>query len=116
MEEKLQLTDQQFARLREIGMEMQFRLKHQFDQWGTGLPFVSIISNKYHDAKRMGITVTKLAQILEEQGFIKVINTITGSRFVFSGDCDLTPNEMLSSILEQQIHKQVLKGKINERK
>lgn len=89
-----------------IGKEIQKRLDKHFKQWGAGLPFKAIISNQAYRAKVLGMGVGELADRLEDEGFIKVLNTPNGARFIFSGDCPMTLDQMQDWLQEQEIKKE----------
>lgn len=112
--ERKTMTKEQKERVERIGIEMQESLDQQFDQWGMGLPFKAVLSNKYHDAKKLEMTVTQLGNLLEKLGYIQVMRTMSGARYVFSTNSKLTPNEMLNSIYEQEKNRKLLKEKMNE--
>lgn len=85
---------------------LKYRLKAQFKQWGGGLQFRAVMASKSVAAKKVGLTLDALTQILEDEGHIKVFNTPNGARYVFSGDCPLTDEEMQAWLQEQEIEKQ----------
>ncbi len=116
MEEKLEIPAEHAEKIHKIGREIRARLDSQYDQWGCGLPYSTIMSPKGHEAKRMGLSVNDLSNFLLQEGYIKIMNALTGGRYVFSGNCDLQPGEMLNSVIEQEINKKIMKRKINERK
>ncbi len=108
------MTPEQREKLARIGQEIYTQLKKQFQDWGMGLPFKLVLSSRNYDAKRLGLTVSQLGMALEHLGFIRIISTMAGARHVFTHDCPLNANEMLSAIMEQDENRKLLKRKLED--
>ena len=93
-------------KLSEIGEEIKIRLTNHFKQWEAGLPFKLIMSAQSHKAKQLGLDVGALANELENQGFIKILNSPSGARFVFAGDCPLSLEEMKEWLQTEEMSKE----------
>ncbi len=89
-----------------IGRGVKTRLKDHFKQWNGGLPYKTVISAETYRARRIGMEVGELASELETAGYIKIFNTPSGARYVFSGDCPLTIEEMQNWLQEQEVYKE----------
>lgn len=99
-------TETNIVTIEQIGKEIQSRLNKHFEQWAGALQFRFVMSNQAYRAKALKIDVGTLANELEEMGFIKVLNTPSGQRFVFSGNCPWGMEEMQNWLQEQEIHKE----------
>lgn len=92
--------------LDEIGRETQLRLSKHFEQWKAGLQFRFVLSSQAYRAKALGMDVGTMSSELETRGYIKVLNTPSGQRFVFAGDCDWSLEEMQNWLQEQELFKE----------
>lgn len=92
-----------------LGTDTQTRLNKQFEQWGGGLMYRIAITSLSYDAKRIGLTLSQLATRLEDEGYIKIFNTPTGARWVFSGDCPMSHEEMQTWLQEQEMTNQTIR-------
>lgn len=92
--------------LDEIGETVQRDLDAQFDEWGNALEFRFVMSSQSYRAKQIGMDVGKLSHELEKAGYIKIVRTPKGQKFVFSGKCPLTKEEMQNWLQEQEIMKE----------
>jgi len=90
-----------------VGRAFKARLDSHFAQWTGGLPFKVIMSNYSYKAKALGMDVGELAQELEAKGFIKIINSPSGARYLFSGDCPLTETELMDWLSTQEQAKEL---------
>jgi len=93
----------------QVGKSLQYRLNRHYEQWQAGLPFKTALSDQSYKAKAIGLTVADLAQELEEAGFIKVYNIPSGARFVFSGDCPASLDEIQEFLHSQEAAKEANK-------
>lgn len=87
--------------LTRLGTGIKAQLDSHFKQWNAGLPFKTIISKHSVKAKSMSLSVDELAMELEANGYIKVLSTPTGRRYVFSGTVPLEPDE-LNDLIQMQ--------------
>jgi len=92
--------------LDEIGKETQLRLSKHFEQWKAGLQFRFVLSSQAYRAKALGMDVGAMSSELETLGYIKVLNTPSGQRFVFAGDCEWSNEEMQNWLQEQEMLKE----------
>ena len=106
MKETIELTQKEKKELIEqIGEGLQHDLDRHFKQWEGGLPFKAFLSQKWHQAAKVGLNVSNLANTLEKMGYIKILSTPKGKRFIFSGSCKWTLNEIQEWIqLQESIH------------
>ncbi len=88
--------------LARLGVGIKAQLDSHFTQWNAGLPFKTIISKHSVKARSMSLTVDELAIALEKEGFIKVLSTPSGKRYVFSGSVPLEPNQLNDLIQAQE--------------
>lgn len=113
----LQEADEVKLELVKIGMDINKRLNKHFEQWGGGLQYKLILPHYASRAKRLGLSVTELSDALEEIGAIKVLNSPNGKRFIFSGDCQATPEEMNDWLQTQEmVREQNQEAKKQQRK
>lgn len=91
--------------INKIGLEVKRRLDQHFKQWGGGLSFRTVMSNNSYKARNLGLEVGELAQLLEDKGYIKVINTPSGARFLFSSECPLSNDELADWLMTQELQK-----------
>lgn len=86
------------------GKSLQALLDSHFKQWQTGLPFKTVLSPYSTRAKTLGFGgVSELAQELEKQGFIKVLSSPSGKRFVFSTKCSMSKDEIHDWLQTQEL-------------
>lgn len=95
--------------INKIGNEINLRLANHFKQWGAGLQFRFIMSSQAYRAKNLGMDVGTLSNKLESMGYIKIMNTPSGQRFVFAGNCPWTTEEMMNWLQEQEMLKETQK-------
>lgn len=96
-------------KVEQIGRDIRARLNTHFKQWNGGLPYRAIMSSQTYRAKAVGMLLGELSDTLEDQGFIKVVSTPSGARFVFAGDCGLTEDQMRDWLQEQEMVKEASK-------
>lgn len=89
-----------------IGKSLHSDLSEQFKEWQNGLEYRFVISSQAYRAKALGMDVTELALKLQEMGYIKILRTPKGKKFVFAGDCPWSREEMQSWLQEQEILKE----------
>jgi NAD-dependent DNA ligase len=89
-----------------IGKNIHTELSEQFKDWQNGLEYRFVLSSQAYRAKALGMDVTELAQRLQEMGYIKILRTPKGKKFVFAGDCPWSREEMQSWLQEQEILKE----------
>lgn len=92
--------------LNQIGDGLSSQLDKHFKQWGGGLPFKTILSQKAHKAKMIGLDVAQLADALEELKYIRISSTPTGKRYIFSGKCKLTDQQIQDWVQEHEMNLQ----------
>jgi hypothetical protein len=96
----MKLTAEQKEKLDTAGKTIQYQLDNFFKQWGQPMKFRDAISNKLYYANKAKVSLDEFSQYLEEHNFISIIYSQSGARFVFSSNCGLTPDEMMSIIVE----------------
>lgn len=102
---KMEKQENKFT-IDDIGREINQRLSSHFNQWRAGLQFRFVMSSQAYRAKALGMDVGSMAHKLEESGYIKILNTPNGQRFVFAGDCPMTIEEMQNWLQEQEMIKE----------
>jgi hypothetical protein len=85
-----------------IGEDIKIHLNLQFKQWGTGLPFKTVFTKYSLKAKKLGYEVSMLSHVLQELGYIEIISTPSGKRWIFSKDSKLTPEAMSEIVLSEE--------------
>ncbi len=106
--EKQEIDTQQIE-FNRIGTGLRIQLNKHFEQWSAGLPYKTIMSPLSSKARLFSISLDELSEFLENNNFIKVRRTPQGKRFVFSGDCPLTNEELNNWVQDQEIQKEAEK-------
>jgi hypothetical protein len=88
--------------INKIGEDIKVHLNLQFKQWGTGLPFKTVFTKYSTKAKKLGYEVSMLSHVLQEMGYIEVISTPSGKRWIFSKDSKLDQERMLELVLSEE--------------
>lgn len=88
--------------IKKIGEDIKIHLNLQYKQWGTGLPFKIVFTKYSAKAKKLGYELSMLSHILQEMGYIELISTPSGKRWVFSKDSKLTLDEMSEKVLSEE--------------
>ncbi len=92
-----------------IGSGLLKKLNKHYEQWECGLPYKTVLSPFSPKAKSMGLALDDLSEKLEDEKYIKVFSTPNGKRFVFSGDCPLSNEEIRNWIQDQEVQKETEK-------
>lgn len=92
-----------------VGKDIQRRLNGYFKQYGSGLEFRTVMSSQSYRAKALGMDVGELSDKLEAGGYIKVLWAPGGQRFVFSGTCPLSEEQMQEWLHDQEIMRETQK-------
>ncbi len=76
------------------------KVKNQIDQyneqWNSGIAYRAFFARFANDIKRTGIAQSDFVLKLGIDGIIKIVYTPGGLRYVFSGSCSLSPDELSS--------------------
>ena len=87
-------TEEQQKELDTLGRGIKIYLDAQFSQWGTGLPFKVVFPKYGVKIKSLGLGMEEFVDELRKAGYVKLVQSPTGKRMFFSGDCPLTESEM----------------------
>jgi hypothetical protein len=85
-----------------IGRAIKSRLDMHNSQWQGGLLYKIILSPLATRVRKIGMDTTELATELQKRGYLRVIGTPDGSRYVFSGTSEMTPDEMLEWVIQRE--------------
>lgn len=102
----MNFTEQQEKEIHIVGKDIIIRLNTHHKQWLTGLPFSVVISKYGKLARKLEIGIDTLVQILIDEKYLKVLSTPNGLRMAFSGDCELTQDEMEESLRDYMFQKE----------
>lgn len=92
--------------LEKIGQSLNRELTKHFEEWQSGLEYRFVVSAQGYRAKALGMDTGEMADILETEGYIKVVRTPNGKKYVFAGDCPWSLEEMRNWLQEQEILKE----------
>lgn len=87
-----------------VGRNIQTQLESHFKQWQAGLPFRVVMSPYSARAKNLGFGgASEFSLELQELGYIKLFSSPAGRRFIFSGKCTLTDEEIVEWLQDQEM-------------
>lgn len=92
--------------IEKIGESLNRELNKHFDEWKAALEYRFVISSQGHRAKALGMDTGELADQLETLGYIKILRTPRGQKFVFAGDCPWSMEEMQTWLQDQVIQRE----------
>ncbi len=92
--------------LERIGENLNKELTSFFNEWRGGMEFRFVLSAQGYRAKALGMDISEFTNRLEDLGYIKVVRTPKGQRFVFAGDCPFTTEEMHTWLMDQVYQKE----------
>lgn len=85
-----------------IGKEIQRGLDEYFNQWGGPMKYRESISNRLYYAKKLGMSLDQFTRELQNKGYVQIIFDQSGARHVYSGTAKLTPDEMITIIINRK--------------
>ena len=92
--------------LERIGERLNIELNKHFDEWKAGMEYRFVLSAQGYRAKALGMDTSEFASRLVKLGYIKIVRTPKGQRFVFAGDCPFTTEEMHTWLMDQVYQKE----------
>lgn len=112
---KIETEQEKLEVLHKLGAELKKRIDKYFKDTGiTCSPYRAIIGAKKSTAERLDLSLTDLCEKLEEFGYIKVLTVPGSARWVFSGSCELSPDEMRDhvqmEVMREQSNRQARKA------
>ena len=84
-----------------IGEGLNRELSKHFNEWKAGMEFRFVLSAQGYRAKALGMDIGEFSDKLETLGYIKIVRTPKGQKFVFAGDCPWTLEEMQTWLMDQ---------------
>lgn len=100
------LTEEQKKQIHQTGSGLKSRLDKYYLRWASGMPFSSLLSQQAKFAKKIGLNLEILIDILTQEKYLSVLETPNGLRLVFSGTCPLSDDEMMDSLQTYMLHKE----------
>lgn len=88
--------------IKRIGEDIKVHLNLQFAQWQTGLPFKIVFTKYSSKAKKLGYELSMLSHVLQKMGYIEIVSTPSGKRWIFSKESNLSPDRMLELVLSEE--------------
>lgn len=97
-----QEQQQNLEEVKKIGEDIKIHLNMQYKQWQTGLPFKIVFTKYSTKAKKLGYELSKLSDTLYKMGYIEIVLTPSGKRWVFSKESNLSHDRMLELVLSEE--------------
>lgn len=82
------------------GASIQKQLTEHYAQWASGMEYRNIFPPLSKQIKGMGLSIMEFAYMLQDEGFIKLVNTPSGKKYVYAGDCPLTNEEINAQLMD----------------
>lgn len=101
--------------LEKVGQGVKSQLDQHFRQWNSPLQYKIVFSKYSSRASKMGLSISEMSYKLQEMGLINIMSTPSGKRYVFSADCGLDNDSMLSMVLEKE-HSEQIEREVNKLK
>ena len=94
--------DQIQEEVKKIGEDIKVHLDLQYKQWKTGLPFKTVFTKYSSKAKKLGYELSMLSHTLQQMGYIEIVSTPSGKRWIFSKKSNLSLDTMLEIVLSEE--------------
>lgn len=100
---KMDKTNNTVMTIERIGESLRRELTKHFNEWQSALEYRFVISSQGYRAKALGMDIGEFSDQLEKLGYIKILRTPRGQKFVFAGDCPWSLEEMQNWLQDQMV-------------